>query len=281
MAGTDHVHILGSVGRGGLNSYFDVRAVQEIINAHLPPSLAPLKIDGAAGPRTIAAIEEIERRYIHMAKPDGRLDPHGPTLRRLNGTRKSAPSQRSAPPPPHIPEPSPRAAPAKPAAPLRAVAPASRPAARSRPKNGRVIPPAVIAAAQASQRRWKVPASVTIAQWSLESGWGMRMPRGSNNPFGIKAGKGQRFVLARTREEHKDGSSYYIMAPFRVFDTMEEAFDQHGKLLATHPAYKRARTHLADPDAYADALTGTYATDHEYGKTLKGQMRAYDMYQYN
>ena len=47
--------------------------------------------------------------------------------------------------------------------------------------------PYIIASAQASQRKWRVPASVTIAQWALESGWGAHQsgkfnygaPRGS------------------------------------------------------------------------------------------------------
>jgi hypothetical protein len=54
----------------------------------------------------------------------------------------------------------------------------------------------VINAAQATQDRWGVPASVTLAQWALESRYGASMPVGSNNPFGIKAVSGQPFVEA-------------------------------------------------------------------------------------
>ena len=142
------------------------------------------------------------------------------------------------------------------------------------------MPPEIIAAAQAAQKRWRVPASVTIAQWMIESGWGKHMPTGSNNPFGIKAGKDQPFVLARTREE-VHGQSIYINAPFRAFSSLADAFDLHGKLLAENPAYVLARTHLDDPDAYADALTHHYATDSQYGSILKKQMKAYNLYQYN
>lgn len=87
------------------------------------------------------------------------------------------------------------------------------------------------------------------------------MPLGSNKPFGIKAGRGQPSVMVRRREETNVERSVYINAPFREFPSLTEAFDQHGKLLATHPAYSLARQHTNDPDAYADALTHHYATD--------------------
>jgi len=62
------------------------------------------------------------------------------------------------------------------------------------------LPPDIIAAAQSSQQKWGIPASVTIAQWALESGWGKYMPPDSNNPFGIKAVDQEPFVSASTQE---------------------------------------------------------------------------------
>lgn len=130
----------------------------------------------------------------------------------------------------------------------------------------------VIPAAQASERKWGIPASVQLGQYGLESSWGKRMPKGSNNPFGIKARAGEPFVVARTREVDKAGRSYYINEKFRKFASIEEAFDAHGRLLATAKVYAKARAHLDDPDAFADALTGTYATDPNYGRSLKSVM---------
>ena len=86
--------------------------------------------------------------------------------------------------------------------------------------------------------------------------------------------------MAPTREEIH-GKSVYIVAPFRAFASINEAFDEHGRLLATHPAYALARAHLTDPDAYANALTGHYATDHLYGAKLIAFMRDDELYQYN
>lgn len=142
-------------------------------------------------------------------------------------------------------------------------------------------PPAdVIAAAQAAQRKWGVPAAVTIAQWALESGWGKHMPPGSNNPFGIKARPGEPSVTVRTREV-VHGASVYENAAFAKFASIADAFDRHGQLLATVPAYAKARGLTDNPDEYANALTGVYATDPHYGSLLHAIMRGANLYQYD
>lgn len=107
------------------------------------------------------------------------------------------------------------------------------------------------------------------------------MPSRSNNPFGIKAARGQQFVMASPQEETRDHKMVPIMAPFRFFASMDEAFDQHGRLLAKHPAYKLARQYLNNPDAYARALTHHYASDDGYGEKLVKNMKTYNLYKYN
>jgi flagellum-specific peptidoglycan hydrolase FlgJ len=136
-----------------------------------------------------------------------------------------------------------------------------------------------VRAAQAAERRWGVPASIQLGQFQLESGGGRHMPRGSNNPFGMKARAGDPFVWARTREVY-NGVSRYVMQKFRVFRTLDESFDEHAKLLATAGVYRRARS-APNVDAYADALTGTYATDPHYGSSLKRTIRARHLTDYD
>jgi len=106
------------------------------------------------------------------------------------------------------------------------------------------------------------------------------MPPASNNPFGIKAAAGQPFVEAQTREV-VDGKDVIVVAKFRKFTSIHDAIDQHGRLLATAAPYAHARTLAGNPDAFADALTGVYATDPSYGATLKKFMSAYNLYQYD
>jgi flagellum-specific peptidoglycan hydrolase FlgJ len=143
-----------------------------------------------------------------------------------------------------------------------------------------VFPSAVIDAAVASNKKWRVPASVTLAQWALESNFGRAMPPGSNNPFGIKATVGQPFVLAITREV-VNGKSVSQQAKFRVFPSLTVAFDLHARLLATAAPYARARMFSGDPNGFADALTGVYATDPFYGTKLKAIMKQYNLYKYD
>jgi flagellum-specific peptidoglycan hydrolase FlgJ len=149
------------------------------------------------------------------------------------------------------------------------------PAAR-RPGPTGTFPQNVVDAARESEKKWGVPAEVTRAQWALESNWGRNMPAGSNNPFGIKIRPGSKeaFVTARTWEVVK-GKKVKGPAKFRAFDSLDEAFDLHARLLARAKPYRNAMKVKDDADAFADALTGVYATDPNYGMKLKSIMKAH------
>jgi hypothetical protein len=81
--------ISASVGVGGRNLAADVRTVQELLN-NVPPEQggpAPkLAVDGLVGPLTNGAIAKFQRKQLGFS--DGRVDPGGPTLKRLNQFRK-------------------------------------------------------------------------------------------------------------------------------------------------------------------------------------------------
>jgi flagellum-specific peptidoglycan hydrolase FlgJ len=51
--------------------------------------------------------------------------------------------------------------------------------------------------------------------------------------------------------------------------------------LATAPAYKDAMKQANNPEAFADALTGIYATDPNYGFTLNWVIENYGLAQYD
>lgn len=92
------ISIRESVGRRGKNREADTLQVQMALNAVFPAR--PLVVDGDCGQKTIATIERFQRRF--MGRPDGRIDPGGRTLRRLNaslpwpGRAQPAPSAASA-----------------------------------------------------------------------------------------------------------------------------------------------------------------------------------------
>lgn len=142
------------------------------------------------------------------------------------------------------------------------------------------FPPAVVAAACASQARWDVPASVCLAQWALESAWGRAMPPRSNNPFGIKARPGEPAVVAMTREVI-DGTPVRLPQRFRRFPDLAAAFAAHGRLLATGPAYAAARAVRRDGRAFARALQGRYATDPDYAAKLTALIDAHDLLRFD
>lgn len=79
--------ISGSVGIGGANRSADVRCVQELLNGVPPSQAGPtplLKVDGLCGDKTKAAIQRFQLRQLGQRLADGRVDPGGPTLAKLN-----------------------------------------------------------------------------------------------------------------------------------------------------------------------------------------------------
>ncbi len=81
----DGTTIKSSVGLGGRNLSADVNTVQQLLNSVTAANGGPqpsLAVDGLVGPKTIGAIQRFQR--IQLGFADGRVDPAGPTLRRLN-----------------------------------------------------------------------------------------------------------------------------------------------------------------------------------------------------
>lgn len=75
-----------SVGRGGQNQKTDVSYVQSLLNGYINSSKSGstlLKVDGACGPKTISVIESFQGRVVGMARPDGRIDVGGRTIKNL------------------------------------------------------------------------------------------------------------------------------------------------------------------------------------------------------
>ncbi len=230
--------ITASVGRDGANHPGDVFVIQSLLNDRLPKPHSPVPVTGLADVGTMLAIEAYQAVMVNMNPPSGRVEPGSITYYSL----------------------------------------AAHPLVDDAPKTASghygEVPPEVINAATASRLRWNVPTSVTLAQWVVESAWGTAIPPDSNNPFGIKADADQPAVESPTREVI-NGNSVTVTARFRKFGSLADAFDQHGKLLSTAAVYKPAMAEAQDPDAFADALTGVYATDPQYGYTLKWVMHNY------
>jgi len=84
--------IAASVGLGGVNREADVRTVQRLLNAAPPSQGGPvtkLEEDGKVGQLTVNAIAAFQKKQIGWS--DGRVDPGGTTLRRLQAIAEMSP----------------------------------------------------------------------------------------------------------------------------------------------------------------------------------------------
>jgi flagellum-specific peptidoglycan hydrolase FlgJ len=144
--------------------------------------------------------------------------------------------------------------------------------------SGPIIPAAVIAAARAAQAKYRVPASVSLAQWALESGWGAHAP--GNNPFGIKAMAGfgtQQFAT----HEVVHGHLVACQQTFAAFVSIDQAFAAHALLLSTAPVYRPAFAALPDRARFITLMAAHYATDPHYAAKIEAVIQSHGLGQYD
>ncbi len=145
--------------------------------------------------------------------------------------------------------------------------------------------------AQAGAREFGVPASVTLAQAILESGWGEFHLGPANNYFGIKAfaraGRvdvgpiASGFVVRQTKE-HVGGRDIVVSARFRSYRSLADSMRDHGQFLRANSRYSPAFSFSRDPNGFARAIAKAgYATDPTYADKLIGIMRANDLYRFD
>ena len=161
----------------------------------------------------------------------------------------------------------------------------SQPAATSAAATGTAAQQAFInevaPGAIAAQHSYGVPAAVTIAQAIDESAWGQSsLAAQDNNMFGIK-GSGPAGSVSLPTQEFENGQWVTITAQFRVYNNVAESIADHASLLATSGYYGAAMADRQAPNSFAQALTGVYATDPNYGNTLVGLMRRFNLYRFD
>ena len=134
-------------------------------------------------------------------------------------------------------------------------------------------------AAVASAKATGVPASITIAQAALESGWGeSALTKMGNNLFGIKADslwRGQ--TLTMTTKEFIKGQWVVVPALWRKYPRWQDSIDDHAAFLKLNPRYKPCFL-CTTAQAFAHALTQTgYATDPDYANKLIALMNRHQL----
>lgn len=143
----------------------------------------------------------------------------------------------------------------------------------------------IISPAQDSQLYYKVPASVTLAQCILESGWGStRLAKRCNNFFGIKA---EHLDQPNTYEEFPThefmhGHEVVIDAAFEKYPDIDSSFRDHARLLSMASRYAPAMAVRTDPFEFANELQACgYSTAPNYGSKLGELIKDYDLTQYD
>jgi flagellar protein FlgJ len=149
---------------------------------------------------------------------------------------------------------------------------------------------AAVAGAQAGWREYGVPASTTIAQAILESGWGRSsLSVTDRNFFGIKC-QGSSYgslatgchVYNTTECGSTAASCFATSASFRTYATMANSFRDHGKFLKVNSRYKPAFVYTRDANKFIWTVwKAGYATDPNYFTKITGLMATYDLYQYD
>ncbi len=123
-----------------------------------------------------------------------------------------------------------------------------------------------------------VPASITLAQAIIESGWGKSAP--GYNLFGMK-GEGPAGSTSRVGVEYRGGRRTHRTSTFRRYHSFTESIEDHARLLATANGYAAARAKQENPWAYARALQGTYASDPRYAAKLMQLSELYGLDRFN
>lgn len=127
------------------------------------------------------------------------------------------------------------------------------------------------------QKKYRIPASITLAQGILESGAGQsKLARESNNHFGIKC-----------HSDWKGGRVYHDDdlrgECFRKYKKVEESYEDHSRFLTERSRYSSLfKLNITDYKGWARGLQKCgYATDKAYANKLIKLIEDYELYRFD
>lgn len=125
--------------------------------------------------------------------------------------------------------------------------------------------------------KYKIPASITLAQGLLETGGGQsRLAQQGNNHFGIKC---KEDWTGKTMKHTDDAPNEC----FRVYDDPRQSYEDHSIFLATRKYYtKLFDLDMKDYRAWAHGLKKAgYATNPRYAHILISKIEKYKLYEFD
>jgi len=139
--------------------------------------------------------------------------------------------------------------------------------------------------AVSEMERTSIPASITLAQGMLESGYGTsELAKNANNHFGIKCHKGWvGETYTHKSSENTNGSMVARKSCFRSYGTVEESYADHSDFLASRSNYSQLfLANTTDYKFWAEGLLkGGYATDPTYAKKIMTTIENYSLNKYD
>ncbi len=126
-------------------------------------------------------------------------------------------------------------------------------------------------------KRYRIPASITLAQGLLESAAGKsQLAIKSNNHFGIKADKSWK---GKTTSSMDNGR----MCKFRSYKAVSESYEDHSKFLVGRERYKSLfQLDITDYEGWAKGLKKAgYAEDAKYPQKLISIIERYELHRYD
>lgn len=124
--------------------------------------------------------------------------------------------------------------------------------------------------------RYKIPASITLAQGLFESGAGKsELTLRGNNHFGIKCNG-----WTGRKTYHDDDRSNEC---FRAYDSAYDSYEDHSRFLASNTRYRSLfNLSITDYKGWAKGLKAAgYATNPQYAHKLIEIIQLYKLYQYD
>jgi LysM repeat protein len=125
--------------------------------------------------------------------------------------------------------------------------------------------------------KYKIPASITLAQGILESGAGVsELAKSSNNHFGIKCHSDWTGERVYRRDDGPNDC-------FRKYKSAEDSYEDHAKFLVQQSRYAVLFTYdIRDYTSWAKGLqTCGYATDKGYANKLIRIIEEYELYKFD
>ncbi len=134
--------------------------------------------------------------------------------------------------------------------------------------------------AQASQAASKIPASFTIAQAALESGWGgSELYQKARNVFGIKVYPGWTGdVFKLPTHEYQDGQLIEVIADWCLYASYADCIADHARFLTDEPRYAGCFAHpYTGPRFAIEVAKAGYSTDPQYAEKIASIIHQYQL----